>query len=71
MSILPQIELTRERVRLELLARTAQEARQRRSRLRLSAIGLAVIAGLAVVAMAIVLALGHDHALEKAPAPAE
>ena len=33
--------------------------------------GLLLIAGLAVVAMAIVLALGHDHALEKAPAPAE
>lgn len=47
-SILPQIELTRERVRLELLARTAQEGRQRRVRVRLSAIGVAVIVGLAV-----------------------
>jgi MFS transporter, ACS family, tartrate transporter len=33
--------------------------------------GLLLIAGLAIVAMAIVLALGHDHALEKAPAAAE
>lgn len=33
--------------------------------------GLLLIAGLAIVAMVIVLALGHDHALEKAPAPAE
>jgi ACS family tartrate transporter-like MFS transporter len=30
--------------------------------------GLLLIAGLAVVAMVIVLVLGHDHALEKAPA---
>jgi ACS family tartrate transporter-like MFS transporter len=33
--------------------------------------GLLLIAGLAVVAMGIVLALGHDQALEKVPAPAE
>ena len=33
--------------------------------------GLLLIAGLAVVAMGIVLTLGHDQALEKAPAPAE
>ena len=33
--------------------------------------GLLLIASFAIVAMAIVLALGHDHALEKAPAPAE
>jgi hypothetical protein len=30
-----------------------------------------LIASLAIVAMAIVLALGHNQALEKAPAPAE
>ena len=47
-SIVPRIELTREKVRLELLAQTAQEARQRRSRLRLSAIGLAIVAGVVV-----------------------
>jgi hypothetical protein len=29
-----------------------------------------LIAGLAVIAMAIVLALGHNAALERAPAPA-
>jgi cyanate permease len=29
--------------------------------------GLLLIAGLAVIAMIIVLLLGHDHALEKAP----
>jgi MFS transporter, ACS family, tartrate transporter len=33
--------------------------------------GLLLIAALAVGAMVIVLALGYDHALEKAPAPAE
>lgn len=33
--------------------------------------GLLLIAGLAGVAMGIVLVLGHDQALEKAPAPAE
>jgi ACS family tartrate transporter-like MFS transporter len=33
--------------------------------------GLLLISALAICAMAIVLALGHDHALEKAPAPAE
>jgi MFS transporter, ACS family, tartrate transporter len=33
--------------------------------------GLLLIAGMAIVAMGIVLALGHDRALEKAPAPAE
>jgi ACS family tartrate transporter-like MFS transporter len=33
--------------------------------------GLLLIASLAIVAMAIVLALGHNQALEKAPAPAE
>jgi MFS transporter, ACS family, tartrate transporter len=33
--------------------------------------GLLVIAGLAVIAMGIVLTLGHDQALERAPAPAE
>ncbi len=33
--------------------------------------GLLLIAALAVGAMVIVLVLGHDHALEKAPAPAE
>jgi MFS transporter, ACS family, tartrate transporter len=32
--------------------------------------GLLLIAGLAVIAMAIVLALGHNTALERAPAPA-
>jgi ACS family tartrate transporter-like MFS transporter len=33
--------------------------------------GLLLIASFAIIAMGIVLALGHDHALEKAPAPAE
>ena len=33
--------------------------------------GLLLISGLAVLAMLIVLVLGHDHALEKAPAAAE
>ncbi len=33
--------------------------------------GLLLIASFAIVAMGIVLALGHDHALEKAPVPAE
>ncbi|HEX4410745.1 MAG TPA: MFS transporter [Xanthobacteraceae bacterium] len=33
--------------------------------------GLLLIAGLAIVAMVTVLALGHNQALEKAPAPAE
>jgi MFS transporter, ACS family, tartrate transporter len=32
--------------------------------------GLLLIAGLAVIAMAIVLALGHNSALERVPAPA-
>jgi MFS transporter, ACS family, tartrate transporter len=32
--------------------------------------GLLLIAGLAVIAMAIVLALGHNASLERAPAPA-
>ena len=32
--------------------------------------GLLLIAGLAVIAMAIVLALGHNAALERTPAPA-
>jgi ACS family tartrate transporter-like MFS transporter len=33
--------------------------------------GLLLIAGLAIIAMGIVLGLGHNQALEKAPAPAE
>jgi MFS transporter, ACS family, tartrate transporter len=33
--------------------------------------GLLLIASFAIIAMGIVLALGHDHALEQAPAPAE